>query len=133
VTSDLRLKVNSPEAHREYSADPAGGMPGDATGYSAHYCAAPRRVDPEIVACSFMNSGLRVFDVRRPRRPREVAYYVAPPKAGEGFRAEDGNVAFSQPSFDPARRQVWYADAVSGFYVLRLHRSVWPNPLRSGV
>lgn len=129
LVSDLRLEVNEREAHRAYSSDPGGGMSGPALGYSAHYCAAPRRVDPEIVACAFMNSGLRIFDIRRPKRPREVAYYIAPPKAGDGARAEDGNVTFSQPSFDPARRQVWYADAVSGFYALRLDRSVWPNPL----
>jgi hypothetical protein len=126
--SNLRLAVNSPDLHEQYSDDPGGGMGGPALAYSAHYCAAPRRIDPEIVVCSFMNSGLRVFDVRRPRKPREVAYYVAPPRAGPGARTEDGNIAFSQPAFDPERRQVWYTDAVSGFYALRLARSAWPNP-----
>jgi hypothetical protein len=129
IASDIRLEVNSPELHEEYSGDPGGGMGNTALAYSAHYCAAPRRVDPEIVACSFMNSGLRVFDIRDPKKPKEVAYYVAPPKAGPGARTEDGNITFSQPSFDPARREVWYADAVSGFYALRLDKSAWPNPL----
>jgi hypothetical protein len=34
----------------------------------------------------------------------------------------------SQPAFDPARRQVWYTDASSGFYDLQLSKSVWPDP-----
>ncbi len=87
-------------------------------GYGAHYCAAPRRVNPGIVACSFLNSGLRVFDVRNPRNPREVAYSIAP---------QNGNAAFSQPAFDPKTRQVWYTDASSGFYALKLTQAAWPR------
>ena len=40
-----------------------------AQGYAAHYCTIPREVDPEIVACSFITSGLRVFDIRDPATP----------------------------------------------------------------
>jgi hypothetical protein len=34
----------------------------------------------------------------------------------------------SQPVFDPATRQVWYTDATSGFYSLRLDNGAWPDP-----
>ena len=34
-----------------------------AQGYAAHYCNIPTRVNPKIVACSFIASGLRLFDI----------------------------------------------------------------------
>jgi hypothetical protein len=112
--------------HQQTHGDPFA-LPEQPMGYAAHYCAAPREVDPEIVACSFLNSGLRIFDVSHPARPREVAYYVSPPNAGSVAGEDAGDLAFSQPAFDPARRQVSYTDATSGFYTLRLSRSVWPH------
>jgi hypothetical protein len=36
----------------------------------------------------------------------------------------------SQPAFDPARRQVWYTDATSGFWNVQLSKSVWPDPTK---
>src|SRR4051812_16204324 len=128
VKSDLRLEVNMRDVHQQTHDDPYP-LPGQALGYGAHYCAAPREVDPEIVACSFLNSGLRVFDVRDPAHPREVAYYVSPPNAGSVAGETAGDLAFSQPAFDPAKREVWYTDAVSGFYALRIDKSVWPHPV----
>jgi hypothetical protein len=125
VVSDLRLEVNEREVHQQVSDDPAPLSPGQTFGYAAHYCAVPRRVDPEIVACSFINSGLRVFDIRDLRHPREVAYFVAPSRPGpDGSRSP--NFAMSQPAFDPGRREVWYTDSFSGFYALRLSRKAWP-------
>ncbi len=127
VASNLRLEINMPAAHLAAEGDPTPLPPNKSFGYSAHYCAVPRRVDPGIVACSFLNSGLRVFDIRVPTQPREVAYFVAPPKAGTVAGLGAGNLAFSQPAFDPKRRTVFYTDAGSGFYGLRLSASAWPD------
>ena len=87
----------------------------------------PQRENPGIAACSAMNSGLRVFDIRDPARPREVAYFIAPPKAGGLLGLLPGNFATSQPAFVPERREIWYTDASSGFYVLRLSPAAWPQ------
>jgi hypothetical protein len=125
VTSNLRLEINMPATRARHNTDPVA-LP-LAFGYAAHYCAAPREVDPGIVACSFINSGLRVFDVRDPAAPREVAYYVAPPKDGTVAGAATGNLALSQPAFDEERREVWYTDATSGFHALRLDERAWPR------
>jgi hypothetical protein len=38
-----------------------------------------------------------------------------------------GNLAFSQPAFNPAQRQIWYTDAVSGFYAVQLTPQAWPQ------
>ena len=39
------------------------------------------REDPTVVACSFIASGLRVFDISELTKPKEIAYYVAPTQA----------------------------------------------------
>ena len=63
-----------------------------------------------MVACSFITSGLRVFDITDLLHPQEIAYYVAPtqPRAENGFMASD--FAMSKPVIVPDRREVWYTD-----------------------
>jgi hypothetical protein len=121
VVSNIRLEVNQPAAHNAADSDPSS-LPTSSFIYSAHYCAIPREVDPVIVACSFINSGLRIFNIQDPLHPREVAYYISP-------RGSSGDLALSQPAFVPERREVWYTDATTGFYSLRLDGSVWPTSL----
>jgi hypothetical protein len=77
VVADLRLEVNEPAARATDQADdPGAGNP--AQGYAGHYCSVPRRDDPGIVACSFIASGLRVFDISDPTAPIEIAYFNPP-------------------------------------------------------
>ena len=123
VTSNLRLAVNMPANHKQAAGDPNFAQDSAVT-YAAHYCNVPRRVNPIIAACSFLNSGLRIFDIRDPRHPRELAYYVSPPMQNSGGKADS---AFSQPAFDAKRRQVYFTDAASGFWVLRLNARAWPR------
>ena len=125
VTSNLRLQVNMPDSHAAASGDPSF-VPGKGFTYAGHYCSVPREVDPEIAACSFLNSGLRIFDIRDPAHPRESAYFVSPPQTGNGQKAD---AAFAQPAFDPARRQVYFSDATTGFWNVQLSEGAWPNPL----
>jgi hypothetical protein len=124
VVSNLRLQVNQPADHAAAAGDPGAQSP--VQGYAAHYCNIPSRVDPKVVACSFIASGLRVFDISNLTAPKEIAYFVAPTKqqAENGF--DGSNFAMSQPAFAPQRREVWYTDGTSGFYNLRVNRAVWP-------
>jgi hypothetical protein len=123
VVSDLRLEVNQPANRSGLTDDPGADNP--IAGYAAHYCAVPQRAEPGIVACSFILSGLRIFDIRDPLHPKELAYYNAPPTQGPtNFGASD--FAMSAPSFVPERAEVWYADGNSGFYAVRLTNNVWP-------
>jgi hypothetical protein len=124
IVSNLRLQVNMREQHQKYASDPSP-MGNKATGYSAHYCGVPKQTEPTIVACSMTNSGLRIFDIRDPKHPREAGYFVSPPSKGAA-PGQSGDMAFSQPAFDRARRDVWYSDATSGFYVLHLTKAAWP-------
>ncbi|MEA2126725.1 MAG: hypothetical protein QOI80_3507 [Solirubrobacteraceae bacterium] len=123
VASNLRLAVNQPENRDAVAGDPGAGSPGQ--GYAAHYCGVPRERNPGIVACSFIASGLRVFDVRDPLRPRELAYFVAPRTVSD-ITPDGANYAMSRPGFDAKHGEVWYSDAGSGFYTLRVKRGFWP-------
>ncbi|MCU1672806.1 MAG: hypothetical protein JWN77_919 [Frankiales bacterium] len=83
--------------------------------------ALPSRVDPNIVAGSFIMSGLRVFDIRDPRRPVEVAYFNKPLRAGQGTDPyQAGAFAMSAPAYDPTSNDIWYSDGNSGLSVVRL-------------
>ena len=64
----------------------------------------PQREEPGIVACSFIASGLRVFDIRDPERPKEIAYFTTP--AGQARTAgPPSNFAMSAPAFDARARR----------------------------
>jgi LVIVD repeat len=130
VVSNLRLQVNQAKDHAEAGADPGAGSP--VQGYAAHYCNLSSQVDPTVAACSFISSGLRVFDISDVLHPKEIAYYVAPtePRAENEFMASD--FAMSQPAIVPARREVWYTDGATGFNVVRVAAGVWPAAAGGG-
>ncbi|MGI9185713.1 MAG: LVIVD repeat-containing protein [Solirubrobacteraceae bacterium] len=125
VVANLRLQVNQPAAHAAAGNDPGTFSP--AQGYAAHYCNIPTRVDPQIVACSFIASGLRVFNISDLLHPREIGYFVAPTKPNTETGYTNSDYAMSQPAFDTARHEIWYTDGGTGFYVLRLDNGLWPT------
>jgi len=116
VVSNLRLAVNK----GGQTKDPGDDQPFQ--GYQAHYCSLPSRVDPNIVACSFIMSGLRVFDIRNPKRPVEIAYFNKPllPGTNSTYPSKAGAFAMSAPAYDQETRDIWYTDGNSGYYVVRL-------------
>jgi hypothetical protein len=128
VVSNIRLAVHQPENRAAIAGDPGAQSP--VQGYAAHYCNVPQRHEPGIVACSMILSGLRVFDIRDPEHPKEIAYYVAPPSnvssSGSPVIDERANFAMSEPAFVPERGEIWYSDGTSGFYALRMNPKVWP-------
>ena len=123
VVSNMRLQIDQQPDRATAANDP--GMLSPLQGYAAHYCNIPTRVNPKVVACSFIASGLRVFDISNIAHPREAAYFVAPTKAvfEDGYIPSD--YAMSMPSFDTARHDVWFTDGDSGFY--DVHVSDWPR------
>ena len=115
--SNIRLAVHQPENRAALANDP--GASSSLQGYAGHYCNVPSRVEPGILACSMIASGLRVFDIRDPEKPKEIAYYVAPNKRSN-TAGSPSNYAMSSPTFAPERNEVWYTDGNSGFYALKL-------------
>jgi hypothetical protein len=121
VVSHMRLAVHQPGARRgTQQLDPGAAIP--VQGYAGHYCSAPYRNNPKIVACSMIVSGLRIFDISNPERPREVAYFNRPTMPGSKTINPTalGGFAMSQPAWDVERKSIWYTDGNSGFYVVKL-------------
>ena len=132
VVANIRLAINQSAEHKAAREAGDPGTTSPAQGYAAHYCNIPTRVDPKIVACSFIASGLRVFDISDLIHPREVGYFVAPSKADTQNGYDGSNYAMSQPAFVPERREIWYTDGTSGFYSVRVSESAWPAAAGGG-
>jgi hypothetical protein len=128
VLSNIRLAVHQRENRAAIANDP--GASSSLQGYAGHYCNVPRREEPEIVACSMIASGLRVFDIRDPHHPKEIAYFVAP-NTRSNTAGPPSNYAMSSPGFVPERGEVWYTDGNSGFYAVKL--AGWPFANAGGI
>lgn len=121
VVSDIRLAVHQPSARKgAQQGDPGASSP--VQGYAGHYCSMPTRTNPNLVACSMILSGLRLFDIRDVAHPKEVGYFNRPIKIGDKplNPTVGGGYAMSQPAWDPAHNSVWYSDGNSGFFVVKL-------------
>ncbi|WP_133176539.1 hypothetical protein [Nocardioides currus] len=125
VVSDLRLEVHQADVHGgEQFHDPGADFP--AQGYAGHYCSVPTRDEPRIAGCSMIASGLRLFDISDVEHPREVAYFNKPQRPGSRPTFPDvaGAYAMSAPAWDAERGSVWFTDANSGFYDVKLTNGV---------
>lgn len=122
VISNIKLEVNMPENQTALANDP--GFSGLFQGYRGHYCNVATRQDPDVLACTFILSGLRLFDIKDPYSPKEIAYFNPPVWPGNGVQSA-GNFAMSSPTIIPERSEIWYSDGNSGFYALRVHNGVW--------
>jgi hypothetical protein len=86
IISKLRLQVSDPANCAALLAETPPDVPGTAPGtnlpaisgttnYSEETCTPDNPRDTKMLACSFQNGGLRVFDVSEPTRPKEIAYW----------------------------------------------------------
>jgi hypothetical protein len=118
VISNMRLQVNQEKNQAgDQNADP--GASEQFQGYEGHYCTLPTRVNPTIVACTFIVSGFRLFDITDPAKPQEIAYFngkVLP----DDNPLHQGAFAMAAPAFSPKNKnEYWYSDGNLGFYVVR--------------
>ncbi|GAA3236087.1 hypothetical protein GCM10010468_70160 [Actinocorallia longicatena] len=87
----LKLEINRPENVKARVADLArNGI----FGYDSHYCTLDRTADPTTMACGWAQSGIRVFDIRDLRKPREIAYYNPPAQTGRRAKLVNSAHAF---------------------------------------
>ncbi len=110
--------------------DTTGGL----FGYDAHYCAPDDPADTRLVACSQWQSGLRVYDVSDPARPREVAYYNPPARPGRAQPGSAGSTGTgvggtadqtsSDIRFFPERNQIGFMSQANGLQVVALTHGV---------
>lgn len=75
VITHLQLEIQRPEHAALRVEDTARN---GAFSYEAHYCDVDQVENPTAMACGYFQSGIRVFDIRDPREPREIAYFNPP-------------------------------------------------------
>lgn len=130
VVAKLKLEVQMPENASAIAGEEKNGA---RFGYEAHYCGVDDPEDTTTIACGFMQSGIRVFDVRQPRQPREIAYYYPPlPAAGTAVYGSQNSVSTNAPfctaqvRLIPERGELWTTCQDNGFLVLRFTNDAWP-------
>jgi hypothetical protein len=136
VVSTMRMEVNDPAHCARTQSEQTAALP---LMYSSHYCNADDPQDTTAIACTWLSSGLRVFDVRDPRRPREIAYY------NSGGRSDTGRA--NTPFFEvllgsrtkdaqssavrwrraaDGRQELWTMSALGGVQILRFANGAYP-------
>lgn len=132
LVSKLTLEINQPENCPTASADTAGLA---LFGYDSHYCAVDNPADARMLACSYFNSGLRLFDISNPRNVREIAYFnpaMRPGQKGGSTFNVTGNCfgadwTSSQPRFVLEKNEIWFTSQCAGFQVVRVDPSIIPR------
>ncbi len=104
--------------------------------YGSHYCSVDNRSNGTALACSYFNSGVRVFDIREPARPKEIAYYnpagATTPRAGSfhsqlsvaGSGGPDWCASRADFDFDRGLLTTMCQD--NGLLVLKFAKNTWP-------
>lgn len=90
--------------------------------YDAHMCSVDNRDNATTLACSYFDSGIRVYDIRDPAHPKEIAYWVPPAAPGEfGWCA-------AIPILDASKGILYSSCANSGVVALKFTHGAWPFP-----
>jgi hypothetical protein len=129
LVSRLMLEVHAASAAETAESTNSGGF-----GYEGHYCSVDDPNDVKVIACSYFQSGLRVFDVRDPYHPKEIAYYNPPAipgyKPGSNYDRTGTNETADWTSanvrIDVEKGEIWFTSQTNGFQVVRFTNGVWP-------
>jgi hypothetical protein len=141
TVSEMKLEVDNPNNCAVLANDL--GFLNSGFGYSAHYCTADNRENTQLVACSRHEAGIRVFDVRDPTNPKEVAYYKPPIHTnsnlpGSGIDAianhtYDWNKSHSRFINVNGEIELWTTSADNGFQVLKFNTATMDPALFTNV
>ncbi|HEX8206240.1 MAG TPA: hypothetical protein VF587_09300, partial [Solirubrobacteraceae bacterium] len=133
IFNEVTLPENCAAVSGDSAAFPSNGLTkGDVFGvvgsrvflYDSHYCSTDRTHDPTIAACASFGSGIRVYDIRNPRAPTEIAYFN--PGTTDSPAGAVANATVARPVIRSDLRQIWFADIAKGFHVVQFRDGVWP-------
>jgi len=106
--------------------------------YGSHYCSVDNKQKATTLACGYFNSGIRVFDIRDPAHPKEIAYWnpagtttatVGSNHASLGqWRAGGPDWCSAQVHLDASTGTLWTTCQDNGFVTLKFTNGVWPFP-----
>jgi hypothetical protein len=119
--SEIKLEVNEQSNCSTTGADDAN--------YSIHYIGVDDPRNAKKLFYTYYTGGLRIFDVRNPRRPKEIAYYHPPPKDSTLFPSGPTTGDRHTPTWDSVTSDVryradsghiWFVSIAGGFQILKL-------------
>jgi hypothetical protein len=136
VISKLGLETHDPANCPHVSPDVAGLA---SFTYGSHYCSVDNKKHATTLVCGYFNSGVRVFDIRDPVRPKEIAYYNPPsvltPSPGANHTTRVGGWVAGGPDWcsaqlhlDADKGTLWTTCQQQGVVVLKFRKGVWPFP-----
>lgn len=101
LAAQIKLEINLPE---NIDANVRSSSGGSLFAYESHYCVADRPANPTALACSWISSGIRVFDVRDLDNITEIAYFNPPAQTGKNLQLTNSAHALASiigvPIFD---------------------------------
>ena len=124
--SRISLGVNRPGGCATVATDL--DRPSNLLLYTSHYVSVDDPTDATLAFISWYSSGLRVFDIRDPAHPVEVAYFN-PPVGPTGELRHDSTTTY--PRYVPETGQVWVGSGVNAFWVVELDPRLRPEVLRA--
>ncbi len=92
--------------------------------YTSHYVSVDDPSNASLAFFSWYASGLRVFDIRDPERPVEVAYFN-PPVPASSTQVHDSTTTY--PRYVPETGQIWVGSGVNAFWVVELDPRLRPE------
>jgi len=127
VVSKLMLEVHDPANCAAVQPDTGFS---DIFGYSSHYCTADNPDNTQYLACSYFEAGLRVFDIRDPYRPKEIAYYKPATRSATlsgssspSLRRGNRNTDWTSSNIRWRRHgdelQLWFTSHENGFQIVK--------------
>jgi hypothetical protein len=99
--------------------------------YGSHICSVDNRENATALACAYWQSGIRVFDIRNPAAPKEIAYFNPAPMVDVKFplggdQPTKVNSCGAPMGFDFERKLLTTMCMRSGALVLKFENGVWP-------
>jgi hypothetical protein len=142
VVSTIRMEVNDPANCPTTVSEQNAAF---SLMYSSHYCTADDPVNTTAIACAWISSGVRVFDVRDPLHPREIAYYNPPANLDPesirggapyfdaliGLRTKDSVSTQVRWIRDTrtGQQHLWFISGENGFQILRFTNGAYTPPV----
>ncbi len=106
--------------------------------YGSHYCSVDNKHHATTLVCGMFNSGIRVFDIRDPRRPKEIAYFnpagATTVSSGSNHLLLNNFVpggpdwCSAQAHLDAEKGTLWTTCQDNGVLTLKFRNGVWPFP-----
>jgi hypothetical protein len=135
IVSRVMLEIHNPANCAKVTPDLVGLS---IFTYGTHYCSVDNKHHATTLVCGMFNSGIRVFDIRDPRRPKEIAYFnpVGATTVSSGsnhlllnnFVPGGPDWCSAQAHLDANNGTLWTTCQDNGVLALKFRNGVWPFP-----